>query len=631
MKYVKIAICIFVSSFLFLPVSAQDLVAYHIVGNITRTKSGITDLLTMNMHLDAATEINIPYGCKLELLDEASSKRIILSQPGCGSISAHLRNDKNSVLSLSKCYITYIKKQMQNKGLVSKQRYTDFASVTREIDSVKVTTSSSEDTYIEGGIDATIEQMNKEFDSFTGQINDDFDSFREQCNKDYIEFMRRPWCLFEQEEAMENPHDDFIKPVIAPNKRPKNNLMAKKRQIKKEIKHNDQSGKSKAQPNPIGPIQEIEEADQEMEFCKMPFEFYGTELIVRLDETRRINIGEINYNRVADALQHFTTKAYNNLLIDCLRIRKERKLCDWAYFLMLKSLSDQFCGEGTNEATLLLGFLYSQSGYKMRFATDNKRIYMLVASDHIIYGRGPYSINNELFYPTEDISGSIYICEASLPNEKTLSLYIHEQPVLEEDYDDGHEISSNKYPEIKIKFRVNKNLMKFYDNYPSSCIDGNFMTRWMMYANTPMDPSIKKQLYPVLQDKLKGLSEEESVKRILNFVQTGFKYGYDDSIWGGDRAFFAEETLHYPYCDCEDRSILFTRLVRDLLELDCALIYYPKHLAAAVKFTNGPVGTYYKTKDGEEYTICDPTYINASIGEEIPDMQYEDANLIILR
>ena len=34
--------------------------------------------------------------------------------------------------------------------------------------------------------------------------------------------------------------------------------------------------------------------------------------------------------------------------------------------------------------------------------------------------------------------------------------------------------------------------------------------------------------------------------------------------------------------NCEDRAILFTRIVRDLLGLKCILIYYPGHLASAV-------------------------------------------------
>ena len=118
------------------------------------------------------------------------------------------------------------------------------------------------------------------------------------------------------------------------------------------------------------------------------------------------------------------------------------------------------------------------------------------------------------------------------------------------------------------------------------------MTLWSQYANAPMATEIQNELYPVLRKELAGLSEYECVSRILNWVQTGFAYEYDEKVWGHDRTFFAEETLFYPYCDCEDRSVLFTRLVRDLTKLDCILIYYPGHLAAAVNFNLNVNGDY---------------------------------------
>lgn len=112
-------------------------------------------------------------------------------------------------------------------------------------------------------------------------------------------------------------------------------------------------------------------------------------------------------------------------------------------------------------------------------------------------------------------------------------------------------------------------------------------------------------------------------------MQTAFVYEYDDKVWGGDRAFFPEETLYYPYCDCEDRSILFTRLVRDLLGLKCILVYYPGHLAAAVCFTDSVSGDYIML-DGDRFTICDPTYIGAPVGLTMPDMDNQRAKVILL-
>ena len=101
-------------------------------------------------------------------------------------------------------------------------------------------------------------------------------------------------------------------------------------------------------------------------------------------------------------------------------------------------------------------------------------------------------------------------------------------------------------------------------------------------------------------------------------------------MWGGDRAFFATETLYYPYCDCEDRSILFSRLVRDLVGLPVALLYYPGHLATAVAFQDDVRGDCVMIRD-KKYTVCDPTYIGAFVGETMPGMNNQQAKAIVLK
>lgn len=150
-----------------------------------------------------------------------------------------------------------------------------------------------------------------------------------------------------------------------------------------------------------------------------------------------------------------------------------------------------------------------------------------------------------------------------------------------------------------------------------------------MYANTPLAKSVKETLYPSLRSAVHGKSQQEAANMLLNFVQTAFVYEYDDKVWGNDRAFFAEESLYYPYCDCEDRSILFSRLVRDLLGLKVVLVYYPGHLATAVHFTNHVTGDYILLNN-QRFTVCDPTYIGAPIGATMPDMDNAGAKVILL-
>ena len=106
-----------------------------------------------------------------------------------------------------------------------------------------------------------------------------------------------------------------------------------------------------------------------------------------------------------------------------------------------------------------------------------------------------------------------------------------------------------------------------------------------------------------------------------------FKYEYDDNVWGHDRAFFGEESLFYPFCDCEDRSILLSHLVRDLVGLDVVLVYYPGHLAMAVDFKEDVDGEYYMY-DNRKFVVCDPTYIGASVGQAA--MEPNGITLILL-
>ena len=144
-----------------------------------------------------------------------------------------------------------------------------------------------------------------------------------------------------------------------------------------------------------------------------------------------------------------------------------------------------------------------------------------------------------------------------------------------------------------------------------------------------MTAKTRDKLYPQLKKAIAGKSPKEAVERLLNWVQTAFVYEYDDKVWGGDRAFFPEETLYYPYCDCEDRSILMSRLVRDLLGLKCILIYYPGHLAMAVNFPENVNGDYILLQ-GKKYTITDPTYIGAPVGMTMPGMDNNKATVILL-
>lgn len=350
---------------------------------------------------------------------------------------------------------------------------------------------------------------------------------------------------------------------------------------------------------------------------------------MRFPNEAKLNIKNCAPNTIADGWEQLCTDDMNNAIRDCLETRIRYKLCDWAYLSFLDELCRRFCPD-VNGATLLTAFLYCQSGYQMRLANADNKLIMLFGSKHQIYDKEYFTIDCTNFYPLGSLSGSVSICNAVYDGETPMSLVIDSEQKIGAILSDKRNIQSKRFAEMAAASQVSEELINFYNSYPSSAIGGNTMTRWAMYANTPMSQITKEKLYPALKTAIENCTQEDATNKLLNWVQTGFVYEYDDKVWGHDRAFFAEETLYYPFCDCEDRSILFSRLVRDLLGIDVALIYYPGHLATAVHFDSEVKGDAVMIGN-ERFVVCDPTYIGAPVGEQMPNLDYDRIQTIILR
>jgi hypothetical protein len=153
---------------------------------------------------------------------------------------------------------------------------------------------------------------------------------------------------------------------------------------------------------------------------------------------------------------------------------------------------------------------------------------------------------------------------------------------------------------------LNKYLMDFFNDY--------LQTDLSVYARAAVDPVLYRQLIPAIQKHLAGKNAEESLEWLLQFVQYAFEYRIDREQFGREKPFFAEELFYYPYSDCEDRAILFSQLVRSILNLEVLLLLYPDHAATAVAIDTDKTGYGIRFND-RQYIICDPTYAGAGVGE----------------
>ena len=491
------------------------------------------------------------------------------------------------------------------------------------------------------------------------KMYENYNKFRQAALKDYSDYVRKAWKDYKANPAVEAPKDEKIKLQVAPGSEERTaswfiKVFGDKKKDSKKTKSKSKTAEPKQvvakveevikaepvipQPKPQIPVEPREEKANNY----MTFNVFGTECKVRIGENCRYKLPNVTSTAVADAIEHvFPGQQFENMLYDCLQERKRHDFSDWAYYQMLLMLTVKFYGD-TNEAVLAQAFLYSQSGYKMRLAHTSDKLYMLAATRHFIFNKQFYVLDGDSYFLLSDNKvDQLGICEASFPKESSLSLQITASQLFADNPTIQRTITSRYNNDFSFTVTSNKNYIDFFNTYPSSTVDNNFMSRWAMYANTPLEKGIKDQLYPPMKQKLQGLSQQDAVQQLLWWLHGEidtegrikkadcFLYNYDENVWGGDRAFFGEETLFYPYCDCEDRSVLLSHLVRDLLGLDVVLVHYPGHLAMAVNFTE-PVKGDHVMLDGKKFVICDPTFIGCRVGETMTGMEDQPITVILL-
>lgn len=603
---------------------ANNYKVLSITGNVLlENHSGMKREVRLRETLSAQTKISLPYNARLELFDEQNNKKYTIKSPGSGVLSAMLKDRQNSMMNLTGQYLSYIKKRLNGNGEHSACCFSDPATVTREI---AVNNSKEEtnddDTENRGNNDSFFQRAKEEFDEFTANARKEYDDFRREAIKEYANFMREAW----QEVRGDEPRQLPVKIETPPTFTPTGSIA-----VPIESRRVGLDGALTLlpvihQPEPIYPIKEHSDVEQEY----VEFSFYGTPMRVRFNRNEVFHIGTLTEEHVADAYEQVANRDFNNTIFDCLEQRNNLQLGDWAYLQLLDSLSHA-CYTSSNEATLLMACLYQQSGYQMRLARSDDRLVMLYGTNHYVYMHPywPGTSSANFFYVYGGDVDELRTCNVEYRGEKPMSLVLSQRMLLAEDRSEERIITSKYYSDMKFSVSVNKNLINFYNSYPTSASDGDFMTRWAMYSNLPFDEELQNTLLADMREKLKGMSQTKAVGRLLNWIQTGFEYEYDNEVWGEDRAFFPEESLFYPYCDCEDRSILLSRLVHDILGLKVLLVYYPGHIMTAIRITDeDPKGSYLMVSDNK-FLLSDPTYITASAGN-IPGKYVNEKACVIV-
>lgn len=482
-------------------------------------------------------------------------------------------------------------------------------------------------------IPVSAQNIEKEFEDFEKQQQTEFEEFKNKADAEFETFLRETWEKYDAFAPVPAPvRPEPPKPVVFDKTKPALPPVAIKPgalkvpdvaapgvgdKVPVDIKRPDLPAiVDKPAPGVYVPGKPYTPVLVELPVVKpgstvrrTPIEFYGTSFEVATDVIDGLSLSGNSEGKVADAWKGLCKMDYEQLVKDCMTLKQEKQLSDWAYLLFTKQIGKQLYGENSkNEIVFLQMFLLNKSGYKVRLCKIDDELKLMIATAGTVYGTPYLTMSGNKYYvfePTPGSSMGIYTYRQDFANAKNLvSLNIEGLPAFAMQEQDRTLTPSGST--LKVQTVVNKNLIDFYYNYPKCDV--------VVHYKTPMSEELRTALYPQLKAAIAGKSQKDAANLLLNFVQTSFQYMTDGEQFGYEKPNFPDETFYYPYCDCEDRAMLYSTLVKDLMGLDAILLDYPNHIASAVRFTETIPGDNVVLDDGSEYLICDPTYIGAPIG-----------------
>ena len=448
------------------------------------------------------------------------------------------------------------------------------------------------------------EELMTEFDAFTRNLDKEFTDRTRQMNKEFADYLRQDWVQFDT-HVNPVPLQDPDTPVIKGNY---------PRPVASEVK-------------PLPPLQQTpkdEIGHYRPKHNVKQVDFFGLSLSIPFSNEYAVIVDNVQENAISRAWSRAAEIDYTALFTVLRKYKKELQLNDWGYLQLIRKTVDTFypASRAGHSIPFLTVYLLNQESYAARLGRMNKDLVLLLEINETIYGI-PQMKNRQQLLSVFSLkplpkSISVHTYKNNLPiATRSFSLQMPVLPVL------GRTIHETNLPyrwQLEtVAVKVNQSLIDFYDTFPQC--------EFSVYLHAGTSDEIK-ELCRYLSRFVKGKNETETVGILLDFIQHTFSYQSDTQQFGYEKVFFPDEMLFYPHNDCEDRAILFCKLVTELTGLPVALVNYPNHIAAAVQFNAEVSGTTYRSGE-KRYTLCDPTYINAGIGECMPKFVGVKGDLIL--
>ena len=475
---------------------------------------------------------------------------------------------------------------------------------------------------------------NDDFQQWLKQEQSSFQQYKDERDKEFTEFLKTQWKEMELLKGFKR--DDSPKPVSMPVARPQPTPepIVKVKPVplpQPVIEPLPELVVIKPVPPVVSVVKPILPPEPKVvpKGRKIIINYFGSNLVFYYDpKLKNTLFGSINETSVSGFWSALSLADYDALIEQINTNAKALQLNDWAYALLVHDISKQIYPANDNNQSLFTWFVLAKAGYKSRIAYDTSKVYLLVPSQQQLYSVPYFTFDNVRYYAVrfdgrEQSLGQVYTYDGNYPGvNKSLNMQLTSEMVVD-----------NRAMQRKLTFEFEGrkyDINAAYDNqrvdlmntYPQLDLEWYFKSQVSSSASTPLQAQ--------LSEYMKGMNEQQAVNFLLRFVQTSLSYKTDEGQFGKENYLFPEETLHYPYSDCEDRSILFAWLVQSLLGLDVVGLDFPGHVATAVHF-NGQVSGDAVTHNGKRYVVADPTYINASVGMTMPDYKNSKPGVIRIK
>ena len=361
------------------------------------------------------------------------------------------------------------------------------------------------------------------------------------------------------------------------------------------------------------------------DFQTVHFDFYGVGQIVSIPkEYGTFHPKGISEQDVDQFWQLLASHNFSRIISDCNKYKVALGFNDWAILKWAQDLAKAIFPNNINsEQEIFTVFLLNQIGLQVRVSRVNEQLVTLFASMQNVYAKKYIVIDTAPYYLAEDIpSASIIYTYRSGYNKsaRPLDLRISKPLRLSDGFSDIKLAKHSSVWECDMELSISSSLIRFYNDYPQ--LDAK------VYATVVPSDSFLNVFANIFQ-RASSRDNVSLINQLLSFLHLDFKYMVDQEQFGIEKPFFCEENFIYPYNDCEDRSILLSSLIHNLLGLKVVLLDYDDHMAIAVNLSENIKGDYL-VLNNEKYYVCDPTYIGATVGMSIPKYKIKPAKVYII-